>query len=66
MPYSNDQRFNDTFTNDIVSFEQLSPVQNQEQVQYNLNGSNPDGSKKQILRDFFTYFIVELYVVCTH
>ena len=54
-------------------------------VQYNLNGSNTDGSftmddsnsffqslqkssnssRKQIFRDFF-YFILELYVVCTH
>ena len=54
-------------------------------IQYNLNGSNPDGSftvddsnsffqslqnpsnssRKQIFRDF-SYFIMELYVVCTH
>ena len=54
-------------------------------LQYNLNGSNMDGSftvddsnsffspykilpvaqKKQIFRDF-SYFIMELYVVCTH
>ena len=26
MPYLNDQSFNDTFTNDIVSFEQMGPV----------------------------------------
>ena len=25
MPYKNDQSFNDTLTNDIVSFEQLGP-----------------------------------------
>ena len=54
-------------------------------IQYNLNGSNPDGSftlndsnffwslqnpsnssRKQIFRDFFSCFIMELYVVCTH
>ena len=43
-------------------------------VQYNLNGSNPDASftvadsnsRKQIFKDFFSYFIMELYVVCIH
>ena len=54
-------------------------------VQYNLNGSNPDGSftvddsnsffssykilpilKKTNIYYFFSYFIMELYVVCTH
>ena len=54
-------------------------------IQYNLNGSNPDGSfigddstsffspyeifpiaqENKYLRKF-SYFIVELYVVCTH
>ena len=28
------------------------------------NSSN--SSRKQIFRDFFSYFIMELYVVCTH
>ena len=51
-------------------------------IQYNLNGSNPDGSLTvddsnsffspyKILpiaqeNNFFSYFIIELYVVCTH
>ena len=56
------------------------------QIQYNLNGSNPDGSftvddsksffssykilpiaqENKYLRILFSYFIMELYVVCTH
>ena len=55
-------------------------------IQYNLNGSNPDGSftvddsnsffipykilpiaqKTQYLGILFSYFIIVLYVVCTH
>ena len=54
-------------------------------LQYNLNGSNMDGSftlddsnffqslqnpsnssKNKYLGIFFSYFIMELYVVCTH
>ena len=55
-------------------------------IQYNLNGSNPDGSftlddsnsffqslqnpsnssRKQLFSFFSPYFIMELYVVCTH
>ena len=56
------------------------------QIQYNLSGSNPDGSftvddsnsflspykilpiaqENKYLGIFFSYFIMELYVVCTH
>ena len=55
-------------------------------IQYNLNGSNPDGSftvddsnsffspykilpvaqENKYFPIFFSYFIMELYVVCTH
>ena len=55
-------------------------------IQYNLNGSNPDGpftvddsnsffspyeilpiaQENRYLGIFFSYFIMELYVVCTH
>ena len=55
-------------------------------IQYNLNGSNTDGSltvddsnsffspykilpiaqENKYLMIFFSYFIMELYVVCTH
>ena len=76
----NDQSFNNTLTNSIISFEQLGP-----EVQYNLNGSNTDGSftmddsnsffspykilpiaQENEHLGIFSYFIMELYVVCTY
>ena len=71
----------------ICKGSSISPVKHHSktQIQYNLNGSNTDGSftvddsnsffspykilpiaKENKYLGIFSYFIMELYVVCTH
>ena len=74
-----------TYFHSLISLHKQFPVSQSHKIQYNLNGSNTDGSftvddsnsffspykilpiaQENKYLGIFSYFIMELYVVCTH